>query len=110
MGGFLEEAKASAAREYGARHYRRFALLAALPKLAPFVAGVAVLAGVAVGGLWLANRWDTVASAADRAGTSAAGWLVPALVVAGTLAVLAGAGWAALAVWRRERWRWQRFI
>lgn len=97
MGDFWSEAKGSAAREFGARHYRAFAFLAYGRRLLPVVLGLCIAAFAVMTAAGAVKRWDD--------------WSPWIPIVVTWMAVAAGVALpVAFAVWLwRNRWRWQRW-
>jgi hypothetical protein len=92
--GFFDEARDSAAREFGRRHYRSYALGAILGRAAPIVGGLIVTAGIVAGAMWVIDAWPSWSTWIPTVIAWAAGLL--------GIALLIGAGvW----IWR-NRWRW----
>lgn len=99
MGRFMDEARYSAAREFGARHYRWFAFWHYARGAVPVVAGLITLAGLVLAGAWVAKRWDAAVWPVVAAwGPTTLWWAGAALLAAVVLAI-------GVVVWRRVAWR-----
>jgi hypothetical protein len=103
---FWAAATEQAGREFGARHWRWFAGARVVRRVAPW-AGVAVIAAAIVWGYRLISPdWGAVGASVAGFAPDAGRWL---LIGGGAAAVLALSGWAAVALWRANSWRWSRF-
>ena len=94
MGRWLDEARGSAAREFGARHYRVFSIAALVGVVVRVLLPLAVLVGAGIGVWWL------VAAVSD--GLSE--WWLWLVLAIGGLGVLALAIWAIGALISRYRY------
>jgi hypothetical protein len=113
MAGFWEAATTSAGHEFGRRHYRWFAGVRIVRRLAP-LAGIALILGAAVLGVaWLAGSWASVSDGAGEwagdvgrwvmsAGSAALPVLLWVLLAAVGVGLAVGAG----VVVARNWWRW----
>lgn len=93
MNDWWGEARSAAAREYGARHYRRFAAVHTIRRLGPLIGGLILTGGLA------ALVWLAVATWPNW--KPALGYAIPAFI---GLAVLAIVSAAARWWWNRRGW------
>ncbi|MEO7837045.1 MAG: hypothetical protein ABIS21_05335, partial [Acidimicrobiales bacterium] len=98
VGGFLAEARSSAAREFGARHYRKFAAVAMARRVVPALSGAVIVLALLVGAMWIVDHGSGWWDAAGPWLPTVVGWILAPVALAATMA---GGVWT----WR-NRWRW----
>lgn len=111
--GFWEQATDQAGREFGARHWRWFAGARVARRLAPVISVAAIAGALVLAYRLFAPDWGSAGESASAVSSSAGGWFsgwAPgagrwALVIVGSIVVLALLVRVGVALWQAYGWR-----